>query len=166
LEEVFAADDPAGTLQAVRKVKEQLRLLLRTGSLEDAAAATAELEKLVKASARPEVNRLYRTVYRLWKEIEVLIITGTSTGEVEGNNTAIKTSNTPLAVTATRQLQIAYSLEKCSPGGGHDAHSRHPFTHESRRAGRVEANNTAIKSAIAPPARIARLTTTNRALRR
>ena len=33
LEEVFAADDPAGTLQAVWKVKEQLRALLRTGSL-------------------------------------------------------------------------------------------------------------------------------------
>lgn len=90
LEEVFALDDPTGTLQAVWKVKEQLRALLRTGSLEDAAAAQSVLEDLVKAAARPETNRLYRTVCRWWKEIEVLIITGATTGKVESNNTAIK----------------------------------------------------------------------------
>lgn len=90
LEEVFAVDDPTGTLQAVWKVKEQLRHLLRTSSLEDAAAAKTKLEELVKAAARPETNRLYRTVCRWWKEIEVLIITGATTGKVEANNTAIK----------------------------------------------------------------------------
>ena len=90
LEEVFAADDPTGTLQAVWRVKEQLRALLRTGSLEDAETAKTELEELVKAAARPETNRLYRTVCRWWNEIEVLIITGATTGKVEANNTAIK----------------------------------------------------------------------------
>jgi transposase len=90
LEDVFAADDPTGTLQAVWKVKEQLRALLRTGSLEDAATAKEHLEELVKAAARPETNRLYRTVCRWWKEIEVLVITGATTGKVEANNTAIK----------------------------------------------------------------------------
>ena len=90
LADVFAADDPTGTLQAVWKVKEQLRALLRTGSLQDAATAKNELEELVKAAARPETNRLYRTVCRWWKEIEVLIITGATTGKVEANNTAIK----------------------------------------------------------------------------
>ncbi|WP_426996755.1 ISL3 family transposase [Pseudarthrobacter sp. N5] len=90
LEEVFAADDPTGTLQAVWKVKEQLRALLRTASLEEAAAAKDELEILVKAAGRPETNRLYRTICRWWAEIEVLIITGATTGKVEANNTAIK----------------------------------------------------------------------------
>lgn len=90
LEEVFAVDDPTGTLRAVWQVKEQLRVLLRTGSLEDAVAAKTKLEELVKAAARPETNRLYRTVCRWWKEIEVLIITGATTGKVEANNTAIK----------------------------------------------------------------------------
>lgn len=90
LEEVFAADDPTGTLQAVWQVKEQLRVLSHTGSLDDAAAAKIELEELVKKAARPETNRLYRTVWRWWKEIEVLIITGATTGKVEANNTAIK----------------------------------------------------------------------------
>lgn len=64
LEEVFAAEDPTGTLQSVWKGKEQLRALLRTGSLEDATAPKAELEELVKAAAQPEANRLYRTVCR------------------------------------------------------------------------------------------------------
>jgi hypothetical protein len=54
LEEVFALDDPTGTLQAVWKVKEQLR----TGSLDDGAAARKVLEELVTAAARPETNRL------------------------------------------------------------------------------------------------------------
>jgi hypothetical protein len=35
LADVFAADDPTGTLQAVWRVKEQLGVLLRTGSVED-----------------------------------------------------------------------------------------------------------------------------------
>jgi transposase len=90
LEEVFTLDDPTGTLRAVWKVKEQLRVVLHTGSLEDAAEARKVLEELVKAAARPETNRLYRTVCRWWKEIEVLIITGATTGKVEANNTAIK----------------------------------------------------------------------------
>jgi hypothetical protein len=91
--EIFAADDPTGTLQAVWKVKEQLRALLRTGSLEDAAAAKAELEKLVKAAARPESNRLYRTVCRWWKEIEVLIITGATTNAPPAGTATQTTTN-------------------------------------------------------------------------
>ncbi|TAP38043.1 ISL3 family transposase [Arthrobacter sp. S39] len=90
LTEVFAADDPTGSLEAVWKVKEQLRVLLRTGSLADAAVAKEDLRILVEAAARPETNKLYRTVCRWWNEIEVLIVTGATTGKVEANNTAIK----------------------------------------------------------------------------
>ncbi|KRE71192.1 ISL3 family transposase [Arthrobacter sp. Soil762] len=90
LAEVFAADDPTGKLEAVWKVKEQLRALLRTNSLADAAAAKEGLKVLVEAAARPETNKLYRTVCRWWNEIEVLIVTGATTGKVEANNTGIK----------------------------------------------------------------------------
>ena len=90
LEEVFAADDPTGKLQAVWKVKEQLRALLHSNSLADATAAKEELKTLVEAVGRPETNKLYRTVCRWWNEIEVLIITGATTGKVEANNTGIK----------------------------------------------------------------------------
>ncbi len=75
LEEVFALDDPTGMLRAVWKVKKQLRALLRMGFLDDATAAKKVLEELVTAAARPETNRLCRTVCRWWEEIEVLMIT-------------------------------------------------------------------------------------------
>ncbi|WP_246263138.1 ISL3 family transposase [Arthrobacter mobilis] len=87
---VFATDDPTGKLQAAWEVKEQLRLVLRTGSLEGAAAAKQKLHGYVQAAAMPETNRLWRTVNRWWKEIEVLIVTGATTAKVEANNTTIK----------------------------------------------------------------------------
>ena len=90
LAEVFAADDPTGKLQAVWKVNEQLRALLRTDSLADAAAAKEDLKVLVEDAARPETNKLYRTICRWWNEIEVLIVTGATTSKVEANNTGIK----------------------------------------------------------------------------
>ena len=59
---------------------------------------------------RPETNRLYRTVCRWWKEIEVLIVTGATTGKVEANNTANQTHQTHRArLPQPRQLQIALS---------------------------------------------------------
>lgn len=67
---VFTADDPTGNLQAAWQVKEQLRTLLNTGSLEEAAAAKSALADLVEPAAIPETNRLYRTVCRWWAEIE------------------------------------------------------------------------------------------------
>lgn len=76
--------------QAVWNVKEQLRGPLCTGSLEDDAAVGNVLEELVTAAARPETNRLYRAVCRWWKVIDVPIITGATTGQVEANHTAIK----------------------------------------------------------------------------
>ena len=57
LKNVFAVDDATGSLRAVWQVKEQLRALLRGGSLEDDAAPKTQLEELVKAAARPETNR-------------------------------------------------------------------------------------------------------------
>jgi transposase len=90
LSQVFDLDDPTGKLQAAWNVKEQLRALLRTGSLQDAAAAKARLGELVDIAAQPETTRLWRTVCRWWKEIEVLIVSGATTAKVEANNTAIK----------------------------------------------------------------------------
>lgn len=71
-------------------VKEQLRTLRRTGSLEDAAAAKRRFQELVGIAAQHETNGLWRTVCRWWNEIEVLIVTGATTAKVEANNTAIK----------------------------------------------------------------------------
>lgn len=55
-------------------------MLLRIGSMEDAATVQSEFEELVKAAAQPrETNRPYRTVSQWWKEIEILKITGATT---------------------------------------------------------------------------------------
>ena len=90
LDGVFSTDDPTGNLQAAWQVKEQLRSLLNTGSLQDAGAAKNALADLVARAGMPETNRVYRTVCRWWSDIEVLIVTGTTTAKVEDNNTAIK----------------------------------------------------------------------------
>ncbi|UVJ39224.1 hypothetical protein [Arthrobacter sp. CJ23] len=74
----------------------------RGGSLEDAATAKAELEELVDAAARPETNRLYRTVCRWWTELEVLIVTGATTGEGEANNTPANYKSVILLRSAVR----------------------------------------------------------------
>ncbi|MDR7159813.1 ISL3 family transposase [Arthrobacter sp. BE255] len=81
LSNVFDTEDATGKLQAAWLVKEQLRALLTTGSLADAAAAKGRLQALVFQAAQPETNRLWRTVCRWWKEIEVLIVTGATTAK-------------------------------------------------------------------------------------
>jgi hypothetical protein len=61
---VFDADDPTGKPQAMWKVEEQLRALLRTNYLAAAATAKEDLKVLVEDAARPATNKLYRTVCR------------------------------------------------------------------------------------------------------
>jgi transposase len=89
LRKVFDLDDPTGKLQTAWKVKEQLRALPRTGSLQDAAAKD-RLGVLLERAAQPETTRLWHTICRWWQETEVLIITSATTAKVEANNTAIK----------------------------------------------------------------------------
>ena len=88
---MFGTDDATGKLQVAWLVKEQLRALLATGFLADASAAKDRLQVLVVQAAQPETNRLWRTICRWWKEIEVLTVTGTTTAKVEANNAAINT---------------------------------------------------------------------------
>ncbi|WP_336853858.1 ISL3 family transposase [Sinomonas albida] len=90
LRDVFDTDDPTGQLRAAWEGKEQLRVLLASGSLAEAAEHLCILEGLVEASPTAETKRLLRTVKKWWSEIEVLITTGATTAKVEANNTAIK----------------------------------------------------------------------------
>lgn len=90
LNTVFAADDPTGKLQDAWHVKEQVKVLLRTSSLQEAAAEKENLRILVEHASQPETTRLWRTICRWWNEIEVLIVTGATTARVEANNTTIK----------------------------------------------------------------------------
>lgn len=112
---VFATDDPKGKLKAAWDVKEQLRILLATGSLEAAADAKDYLHDLVLRAGLPETNRLWRTVCKWWNEIEVLIVTGATTGKVEANNTAIKNiKRTGRGFTNSRNYKIRILLRSAA----------------------------------------------------
>ncbi|WP_171814620.1 transposase [Arthrobacter dokdonensis] len=103
LADVFAVDDPTGKLEAVWKSKN------------NCGTASHELprrrSRRERRTPRPCSGRraarneqLYRTVCRWSNEIEVLIVTGATTGKVEANNTASNTSNAPAAATATQAI--------------------------------------------------------------
>jgi len=117
LEEVFAAADPTGTLQAVSKVKEQLRVLLRTG-WRTGAMAKNELDELVTAAARPETNRLYPPSAGGGERSRCSSSPVQQQARSKLTTPRSRTSNEPAAAIATRQLQNRYSLEKCRPDGG------------------------------------------------
>jgi transposase len=111
LSTVFATDDATGKLQAAWLVKEQLRALLATGSLADAAAAKDQLHSLIEKAAQSETNRLWRTVCRWWKEIEVLIVTGATTAKAALGIAALAVSRTKRAPTSLPNTAV-------SPPGG------------------------------------------------
>jgi transposase len=71
-------------------VKEQLRRLLASGSLAEAAEQRMRLGAFVLAADMPETDRLWATVDAWWKVIEVLIVTGVTNARTEAANTGIK----------------------------------------------------------------------------
>jgi len=87
---VFALDDPTGQLEWAWAVKEHVRMLLRAGSLDDAAHAMQVLHAIAKVAAMPETDRLVATLETWWPAIEVLIVTGVTNARTEAANTTIK----------------------------------------------------------------------------
>jgi transposase len=131
LSTVFANDDATRKLQAAWLVKEQLRTLLATGSLSDAAAAKNQLQALVEKVTQPETNRLWRTICRWWKEIEVLIVTGATTAKVEANKTAMSHIKRKLAADSpTHATTKRVSCCAVPPEQRHEHPSRQNSHHE------------------------------------
>lgn len=71
-------------------MKEQLRRLLRTGSIERAYTEKMRLGMLVAAAGMPEIDRLWNTMRTWWPQIEVLVVTGVTNARTEAANTSIK----------------------------------------------------------------------------
>lgn len=90
LERVFAADDPTGQLEWAWAVKEHLRMLLATTSLNAAAEAMQTLRAVAAVAAMPETDRLVATLEAWWPAIEVLVVTGVTNARTEAANTGIK----------------------------------------------------------------------------
>lgn len=90
LRDTFRRDDPTDELGAAWGVKEQLRRLLKTSSLEHAHTEKMRLGVLVAAADMPETDRLWHTVRAWWPQIEVLVVTGVTNARTEAANTSIK----------------------------------------------------------------------------
>ena len=90
LRDTFRRDDPTDELGAAWGIKEQLRQLLTTASLDGAHTEKMRLGVLVTAADMPETDRLWNTVCAWWPEIEVPIVTGVTNARTEAANTSIK----------------------------------------------------------------------------
>jgi transposase len=90
LKATLRADDPTDEIGAAWGVKEQLRRLLASGSLAEAAEQRMRLGAFVLAADMPETDRLWATVDAWWEAIEVLIVTGVTNARTEAANTGIK----------------------------------------------------------------------------
>jgi transposase len=90
LKATLRADDPTDEIGAAWGVKEQLRRLLTSGSLAEAAEQKMLLGLYVLAADMPETDRLWATIETWWEAIEVLIVTGVTNARTEAANTGIK----------------------------------------------------------------------------
>ena len=90
LEQVLAADDPTGELGAAWGVKEALRLILASHTIEEARAAKTRFDAWVVAADTDETDRFAATITAWWPAIEVTIATGVTNARTEAANTAIK----------------------------------------------------------------------------
>jgi transposase len=90
LKATLRADDPTDEIGAAWSIKEQLRRLLTSGSLVEAAEHKMRLGAFVLAADMPETDRLWSTIDAWWDAIEVLIVTGVTNARTEAANTGIK----------------------------------------------------------------------------
>jgi transposase len=90
LKATLRADDPTDEIGAAWGIKEQLRKLLTSSSLAEAAEHKMRLGAFVLTADLPETDRLWATVDAWWHAIEVLIVTGVTNARTEAANTAIK----------------------------------------------------------------------------
>jgi transposase len=90
LQRVFLHDDPTDELSAAWAIKEQLRRLLRSTTLEQAHHERMVLRYYAHVAAMDETDRLAATIQAWWPQIETLIITGATNARTEAANTSIK----------------------------------------------------------------------------
>jgi transposase len=90
LQTVFTGDDPTDELSAAWGVKEQLRRLLNTGTIEQARTEKMVLGRYVLAADMEETWRLWATIQAWWPAVEVLIRTRVTNARTEAANTGIK----------------------------------------------------------------------------
>lgn len=90
LETVLAADDPTGELGAAWGIKEALRLILASTTVEAARAAKTRFDAWALTAGTEETTRFAATITAWWPAVEVTITTGVTNARTEAANTAIK----------------------------------------------------------------------------
>jgi transposase len=90
LQTVFSKDDPTDELSAGWGVKEQLRRLLNTSTIEQARHEKMILGCYVLAADMEETWRLWATMEAWWPAVEVLIASRVTNARTEAANTSIK----------------------------------------------------------------------------
>ena len=90
LDAVFTSDDPTDELSAAWGVKEQLRRLLNTSTIERARHQKMILGCYVLAADMEETWRLWTTMEVWWPAVEVLIASRVTNARTEAANTSIK----------------------------------------------------------------------------
>ena len=90
LQMVFDHDDPTEELSAAWGVKEQLRRILNTSTVEQARIEKMIMGCHVLAADMDETWRLWTTIDTWWPAIEVLIATRVSNARTEAANTGVK----------------------------------------------------------------------------
>lgn len=90
LRTIFTDHDPTGELAAAWGIKEQIRTLVASSTLDDLDTAHQYLREYVALADIPEVSTLLATVHRWRNEIEVTTITGVTNARTEAANTMIK----------------------------------------------------------------------------
>ena len=90
LDHVLATDDPTGELGAAWGIKEALRLILASHTVEAARVAKARFDAWVTAADTDETDRFAATITAWWPAIEVTITTRVTNARTEAANTTIK----------------------------------------------------------------------------
>ena len=118
---MLATDDPTGELGAAWGVKEALRLILASPTIEAARAAKARFDAWVAIADTDETDRFAATITSWWPAIEVTIATGVTNARTEAANTAIKHISGPGAATATTPTTKPVSCSAAPTGRGNTA---------------------------------------------
>ena len=121
LEEVFETDDPTGELSAAWGVKEGLRLILASPTLDDARAAKARLHNWVGLADTAETDRLWATLNTWWPAVEVFITSRVTNARTEAANTTIKHIKRTGRGTATTPTTKPVSCSAAPTGRGNTA---------------------------------------------
>ena len=118
LQAVFDLDDPTDELSAAWGVKEQLRRLLHSRSVDEARREKMTLGRYVLAADMDETTRLWNTICAWRPAIEVLIATGVTNARTEAaiiwsrRTRGVDVADVPVGL---RGRHVLWSLSMTSP---------------------------------------------------